>query len=369
MTAVQSKPFIWPSNPDFSLPVKLKIKVEALINNRFPIFKSEYESRYKEALTWVKECTVYLDDKGEGVWNTGKMVGEGTDTKVYKGYSPVSGKYYAIKEFSDPIFNKILHVYKALKDKPHCVQLSFQSANKIVEPLYDESLHTVVKSSQLDSTGARISAIFQMATAIFGIHSVQGLIKWNTALSHRDLSHSNVFVKRDANDKLTFDVGDYSRVLMLREAGCFLVQSPEIALLYKDKVDYQIFHVSNGTRIDIWQLGLLISSVMRKTITPFNWMAAVYSRMGEKIPEVELYPIVCSIVGDLKQTDIDKQIAVAVNKIETENYPENEKKALQKIWKMVNKYMLRVELAERMPINYILKKIKKIQRIYDGSTT
>ena len=48
--------------------------------------------------------------------------------------------------------------------------------------------------------------------------------------------------------------------------------------------------------------------------------------------------------------------------------PANEKMAIQKAWRMVKKYMLRVESNERMPIAYILKKIKKVQKIYDGSS-
>ena len=372
ITQVQHKPFIWPSDPAF-LSEETKIKIEALINRAIPSMRGEHADRYKEALAGVPKLDIRYG-REEAIWNTGIKLDAGTDTEVYKCYSPVTGNYYAVKSFDNETYEAALSAYRMLKNKPHCVQMKFPGTNRVYEPLYDCDLFKVIVENQLTSTKDKIRAITQIVEAVYAMHSVNYInnrylhtekLSLKGSLSHRDLSIGNVVVVRNGNNELTFDVGDYSRVVMLEKDGNYYSTSPESAINFQTPRERILFQHNNGTRMDIWQLAQLIGAILEETVAPFSWI-----REMSTIPTVDgiTRDQMCSVMSKVKESDINSQIAVAVKKVENGTLPSNEKQALLKTWKMVHKYMLRVDPAKRMPIDYILKKIHKVQKIYDGST-
>ena len=297
----------------------------------------------------------------DAIYNTGVKIGTGSETDVIKCYSPVTGQHLVVKTFNEKEIEAIVLVYKELKDANHCVSIYNRFKNKVFEPLYDTDLEQMLEKRQLHATKDKLRAIFQIASGVGEIHSViynKGQPK--VSLSHKDLKPKNIFVKKDANNQYKFVVGDYESILRYNEVhGTLLYFSPEKAQFFKkDSTEGEViqFNIGNGLQSDIWQLGLIISSILQNVNFPFDWQKGTAES------------VITSNIANLDQDYIQKHIDGYINEIEHKSIPDNEKKAFKKAWRMVGKYMLQVQTEKRRDIDYIQKKIKKVQKIYDGST-
>ena len=291
MTAVQSKPFIWPSDPAF-VSVEEKIRIEAHIIKQIPSMRGEFAEKYKEAHLWEMDKPLLYMGKKDAIWDTGEEVGKGGQTKVIKCYSPVTGQFLVRKKFDSAIVASLLQAYKLLYNQPNCVQMYCNTDHNIFEPLYDTDLRKMIEKKQLISTADKIRAMFHIATAVQGVHSKiysDGQIKY--MLSHKDIKPANIFVKKDPNGQLIFDLGDYGWVLSCDFSGTPTFRSPE--KVRSEQLSGKLFVLENGPKLDMWQLGLTFSALLSEIYNPYIWQQSRQSDVVE------------SSTAQLTQNDID----------------------------------------------------------------
>lgn len=310
-------------------------------------------SKGNQEIAYVLPRKVYLY-QGDWIIHTKKTIAGNKNIdrlKVIAGaYSLTNGRHLIKKNLSLSSLS-ILSDFKKRQIPctaflEHVIKTSSNEGKKY-EYRCDTTLLKLVNQPQLKELSTKIALISDILTGLSNLHSIELKYKNSNGTdfiypySHRDLSLDNIFVNKDRLGQYHAVIGDYASPpdIRIHKLGCV---PPEFFGSYPDMKNREI-NKAVGRSIDIWQIGLLMSSIMVGRLhehkTPFKCIS-------DKIREGYLLNLQWkdSNIQHLTQEALD----VDLNNAREESlrlYPDNP--GIMAIWELIGD-CLKIDPAKRI---------------------
>lgn len=258
--------------------------------------------------------------------NTAELLHEGGIMTSYKAFSPITGKFYALKIQDE--YDLVAWTYEKLENKKNCVHSTYRDGKRyIVEPLYPNTLTQVLNQKLLKTPEAKLNAMRQIAKGLANIHSESYINRsfeesLSGNMSHRRLSPNTIFVSD------SYDISCGKIAYLLKNGRNEYIAPEERALPWNiSNKDYCSFAHHQGAKIDIWQLGQIFGRILLNDNQFFN---------GTYLQKVQ-------IAND-------------------SSLSEKEKEALTSVWNLVFK-MLQSDPAIRCDIHQVVLELSKVSHV------